>query len=146
MNYQECFNKIWQHAVVEKNPPGWNNELGRCRYRGDKGTKCFIGVLISDDIYDPLMEQKSATELFEQDFSANLRKSLEFSNFSHNNITFVSLLQSSHDGNARGYYEGVKRLRTAEEFSLGVEQSLRAVALRFGLSIPENKKSVEIVH
>ncbi len=38
------------------------NEKGGCAYRGQKGRKCAIGVLIKDEDYNPSFEGKSSSE------------------------------------------------------------------------------------
>lgn len=43
---QEAFDKIWDWFVVQGHGPSYND--GMCGYRGDRGCKCNIGVLIPD--------------------------------------------------------------------------------------------------
>ena len=54
---QELFDKIATHLLTQ----GARSEssIGRCLYRGDFGSKCAVGCLISDEEYDPKMEGSS---------------------------------------------------------------------------------------
>jgi hypothetical protein len=101
---QEIFNKVWQHAVIEQQPPSITYE-NQCRYRGPDGTKCFIGVIIPDEKYDPSFEKSS------------LRHILEVLNFDVELSPFLRSLQCIHDSCARYdekyYFQNVK-LRLTE--------------------------------
>lgn len=53
MTKQQIFDKVATHLIKQKRFSGELNEEGHrmsCLYRGPDGTKCAIGVLISDDI------------------------------------------------------------------------------------------------
>lgn len=54
MNKQEIFNKVVEHARTQKQKA--INKYGSCRYRTEDGLKCFVGALIPDDKYDPVIE------------------------------------------------------------------------------------------
>ena len=54
MTEQEAFNKVWEHFVANKQPRSVKGSS--CAYRGDNGTKCAVGVLIPDVLYDPNAE------------------------------------------------------------------------------------------
>jgi hypothetical protein len=53
---------------------------GRCRYRGPNGTKCAVGMLIPDDLYDSHIEDKSAGPM------------LQYLQAKHPNNPYVGLL------------------------------------------------------
>lgn len=55
MTNQEAFNKVWDHFVTNNGKPSLDFR-GDCLFRGPNGTKCAVGVLIPDDIYDPAMD------------------------------------------------------------------------------------------
>ena len=62
---QDCFDKVWNHFVVEKNPlsfelSGVGDRL--CLYRGLNGEKCAIGILIPDDKWNPDCENQSPVQ------------------------------------------------------------------------------------
>lgn len=54
MNNQEAFDKIWDWFVVQRKPMSTNGVS--CRYRGDGGAKCAVGVLIPDELYSESVE------------------------------------------------------------------------------------------
>lgn len=56
MNLQEMFDKIWDWTIVQNQPRSFDCNINRCLYRGPNGTKCFIGVLIPDELYSPELE------------------------------------------------------------------------------------------
>jgi hypothetical protein len=47
MELQEAFDKIWNHFVVNSGERSFDGKA--CMYRGPNGSKCAIGVLISDE-------------------------------------------------------------------------------------------------
>lgn len=56
--YQQVFNKVIKHLVKQNcKATDW---CGRCKYRGDNGTSCAVGCLISDKYYDESIEGNSA--------------------------------------------------------------------------------------
>jgi hypothetical protein len=61
MTRQEIYNKVATHLLAQNEVS--KNELGRCLYRGPRGLKCGIGVLIPDDVYDPCCENTAADQL-----------------------------------------------------------------------------------
>ena len=66
MTTQEAFNTVWQHFVVEKNPPATfitDDGRVRCRYRDSDGNRCAAGVLIPDHLFNELMEGQSISSL-----------------------------------------------------------------------------------
>lgn len=59
MTKQEIFDKIVAHARKQKEQSLYvygNSGLECCMYRDKQGRSCFIGALIPDSLYDPLME------------------------------------------------------------------------------------------
>lgn len=61
MTNQEAFDVMVRHAR-EQGCKSWNSER-KCRYRGNGGTKCFVGALIPDAEYTVLLEGKPAISL-----------------------------------------------------------------------------------
>lgn len=54
---QEIFDVVATHLLAQgAKSVGWT---GECLYRGPKGLKCAIGVLISDELYSPEIEGAS---------------------------------------------------------------------------------------
>lgn len=60
MNNQEVFDKVVEHLVAQGQPA---REGFKCFYRGPNGTKCAVGCLIPDELYDEAMEGRSASIL-----------------------------------------------------------------------------------
>lgn len=56
---QEIFDKVKEHALQGMR----SVELGCCMYRGLEGRKCFVGVLIPDELYDSSFEGKQVSML-----------------------------------------------------------------------------------
>lgn len=94
MNKQDAFNKVWDWAVVKKNPKA-GSEIS-CYYRGPNSTKCFVGVLIPDSLYSPDMENNSASDMIKEYpelleyLSINVDKDPD-------ELSFLDELQNVHD-------------------------------------------------
>lgn len=59
LTLQEIFDRVVRHARKQgcKSLGMWKpGHPGACAYRGDGGTKCFMGALIPDEVYDPRIE------------------------------------------------------------------------------------------
>lgn len=56
---QEIFDRICDHAVTQNSVS--SDEDGGCLYRHPDGRRCFVGVLISDEAYDPSIERRDVT-------------------------------------------------------------------------------------
>ena len=61
MTNQEAFETMVRHAR-EQGRKSLNSQ-GKCRYRGQNGTKCFVGALIPDAEYTVMLEGKPAMSL-----------------------------------------------------------------------------------
>jgi hypothetical protein len=65
MNAQEIFDTAVRHLFTQGKRGGkqanyyYGSEGFKCQYRGEDGTKCAVGALIPDELYDPLMDRKS---------------------------------------------------------------------------------------
>ncbi len=111
---QEVFNTVWRHFVVE----GWSLAFDReeevCLYRGPNGTKCAIGLFLSDE-----------TALASRCEPVN-RLTLPPILKDCRSMEFLKALQAAHDDAAfRGY---------------SISKNLELVAMRFGLEIPTEEK------
>lgn len=58
---QEIFDIVSAHLLTqnEKSVVVAHNGVSQCKYRGPRGLKCAIGVLIPDEKYDPSWEGRS---------------------------------------------------------------------------------------
>jgi hypothetical protein len=131
----EAFRKVWQHFVVEGNGPSISIN-GSCKYRLDDGRKCAAGVLLADEDYDPTCEG-GGVDQFGDDYNASFRlehspllaAALRTLDPLGSRYTLADCLQSAHDReavNGSGY----------GSFSVGVRETLEAIARRFGIEIP----------
>jgi len=88
MTYQEMFDKVCAHLLTQ-NKKAMDYE-GICRYRSDDGTKCAIGCLIPDDLYEKELEGKGVRELILSEF--------KFSSYLQQfDLKFLIALQATHD-------------------------------------------------
>lgn len=89
MNKQEIFDKVYS-ALINQGEPSVNG--GVCAYRGANGTKCAIGHMIPDDLYDPEFEGKTIHGMY----NATLESIFQVDNINPY-LTFLSDLQRAHD-------------------------------------------------
>lgn len=104
MTRQESFNHICRNLIAASAPSVyWNDPLEKiCQYRGEDGTKCAVGWLIPDDLYDPHMEGKTVLRLF-VDYP-ELRKEPLFKEWTSD---LLCDLQHIHDGAATAWHHGM---------------------------------------
>ena len=87
---QELFNKVFTHLLTQKEQS--MDSKGLCLYRGPKGLKCAIGVLIPDNEYKKTVESLSVIDLnHEVQLACGLDES---------NIDLAQELQAIHDGDS----------------------------------------------
>jgi hypothetical protein len=127
LNKQEIFNKIWDWAIVKEMPKSislskvdpFNPNKNQCLYRGENNSKCFIGVLIPDDIYYPALEGASVFHDYMKEIFTKINIPTD-----KNMLNFLSDLQLLHDCCPQdSYHEDIK-------------EDLIAFADRNGLTIP----------
>lgn len=97
MNRQEIFNKVAAHLLTQgRKAQRGANVVGdtptQCRYRGENGTMCAVGCLISDDVYTPELEGAPVRR-------ASVLGALKSSGVSvyGDAIMFLARLQTIHD-------------------------------------------------
>lgn len=88
MNNQIVFNDVVKHLFKQGKQSLSIGNL--CSYRGTDNTKCAIGCLIPDELYDSSMERRSIKDLI---FSINNIKNL----FKDVNKEMLYDLQQCHD-------------------------------------------------
>lgn len=88
MKNQEMFDEIWDRVVVQKIGPSYDKDTELCMYRGPDGNKCFAGVFIPDNLYNPEMERRKIDLLIER--IPELSSIFEEKNFARD-------LQNAHD-------------------------------------------------
>ncbi len=117
MNKQDVFNRVVSHARAQ----GRRSLLptGSCAYRGENGTKCFIGALITDEAYDRSLERQDVS-------SHEVREALAASGViveTTEDRKLCSRLQTIHDGS--GLHGNAPQQW---------EENFRATAQQFGLT------------
>lgn len=63
MEAQEIFDTVAKHLFVQGRRATSPGNALMCAYRGEGGAKCAVGVLISDEIYDGMMEGRTVSGL-----------------------------------------------------------------------------------
>ena len=120
---QEDFSKVWNHSVVEKNPPSYvHTEAGgvSCRYNGDDEERCFYSVCLTDEERKNVIEGVGAEYIIK-----------EFGIKRHADMVLAyRKLQYCHD-------DAVKAVRpNVGNFHAVAEEKLREFAESHGLKIP----------
>lgn len=61
----EQFDKIANHLIKQgkRSKISWSGDYGMCAYRGEGGTKCAIGAVIPDHLYNEKMESRTFATL-----------------------------------------------------------------------------------
>lgn len=62
MTRQEIFDKVARHLLTQGQRA--ETEGGDCVYRAEDGTKCAVGCLIPDELYDPEFEGLLISHIF----------------------------------------------------------------------------------
>ncbi len=84
---------------------------GHCLYRGPGGTKCAVGHLIPDTLYDPGMERISISRILEGTRFSQLRHMKSYR-------IFIDTLQIAHDHCHTPYEINVKLRDIAKYYGL----------------------------
>ena len=71
---QEAFDAMVAH-LRNQGEPSLDEELERAVYRNANGLKCAIGVLISDEYYDPAFDQNGGLDVMKPEVQSALAKS-----------------------------------------------------------------------
>jgi len=128
MNNQEIFDRVAKH-LLQQNCVAVTS-FG-CAYRGYKNTKCAIGALIPDDIYDPDMEGNDIISL--------LNKYPSIKNlFEGVDKTFLDKLQQCHDSIVRLNVDNIMDdtdHKKNKDFTSEISNNLRALAKLYKLEV-----------
>lgn len=62
MNYKALINDV-REFLAKQGKRAWDEETQGCMYRTPDGLKCAIGCLLPDELYDPAMENRTASFL-----------------------------------------------------------------------------------
>jgi hypothetical protein len=150
MTKQEIFDKVWNHFVVENNPPAMDTERRSCRYRTHDGLKCAVGILIPDKEYLPVIEQHIVTYLYMvfQEGRGYCPPTLAklFREGNYNVGQFLHALQSAHD--TYGVESYANDSKDAGDHKLAITKrvfeqyvaTMREIAYKEGLTVPSETK------
>jgi hypothetical protein len=150
MTDQEIFDTVAKHLIAQGKQSllpqvAGDSEYNGCAYRGENGTKCAIGCLIPDELYNPIIENTSVQVFFDtvsatefvrghnvsavdpeialDDFLAITQKIGDFIGRTGNDTeSLLGDLQSAHD-NCFGSIEDIKGALygVAEDFELSAK-------------------------
>ncbi len=87
MTPQEIFDKVCVHLFTQRTPA--MNDGGDCLYRGPDGTRCAVGALIPDDVYEERIEFKDVYGIREWLIEKKL--------FRFSDVGLLKELQDVHD-------------------------------------------------
>jgi hypothetical protein len=92
MTKQEIFDKVATHLLTQNAKSIVGSGVDSfCRYRGENGMKCAVGVLISDDEYRECFEGHSASSVVRRSRRhPDLRRLVD-------HMDFLDAIQSIHD-------------------------------------------------
>lgn len=138
MNKQAIFDQVLAAMRKQGQPSAKVTPGGSvyCMYRGPEGTKCGIGHLIPDDVYDPAMESKPVLMLLES-FPQALGFDPEVDVWSNNNGVFLDSLQQCHDNAVRdegSVFDADTGLPQNERFMRCYEKRMSELAHARGLT------------
>jgi hypothetical protein len=116
---QEIFDECSEH-LLKQNRKSIAESVG-CLYRDDNGLTCAIGCFITEEEYDPNMEEENIDgptfiSFFEKDYNHLKNKVKELKNMS-----LLMALQAVHDNHDVEDWE-ISLKEVAEEFSLKIKK------------------------
>ena len=121
MKQQEAFNKVWQHFVVEKNPPGRSGDGIGCFYCTPEGNRCAVGALVTMEEAKKMVADELGSVRHMQEFNWRIYIPESIRNLDRQ---FLIALQDSHDNTTR------------TTFHSSFEAGLRELAVNFSLEVP----------
>jgi hypothetical protein len=119
LTLQEIFDTVSKHLLIQKER-SYDPVNGWCMYRGPRGLKCAVGILISDDLYDEAMENEPVGFLFSSRRDVIVGSGIDAD--SNEACRLLRELQFMHDGEKPSMWES----------------SLKDLASRFDLSFNTN--------
>jgi hypothetical protein len=99
MTRQDIFNTV-ATALIAQGEPAKEPLGGACRYRLEeygRMLKCAVGHLISDEAYDPEMDQTGRASTVISEFGHKLPELEAFMFKREDNSTFLNFVQVAHD-------------------------------------------------
>ena len=96
MTPQEIFDTVAKHLFAQgrratiRETDIYGEVSAACRYRAEDGTKCAVGALIPDEVYDPKMEGYDVDCVLSSDPGY-------LPEWMHDNAELLRALQTAHD-------------------------------------------------
>lgn len=90
---QEIFDQACRHLANQKRQ---SSCCGYCKYRGPRGTKCIVGIFISDEEYNPDWDIDGITVERFEDCDERYRPAI-LQGASPERIAFLKDMQNAHD-------------------------------------------------
>lgn len=130
-NHQEALNRTYKHFITDKRPFSYcenSEDPNRGRYRGDDGTACPVGLLMTDEEYSPDMEGKAPMWI---DNDENpMRMAISY------HLDFLFRLSDAHDQIIPVWREGKH-----DAARLYLELELAHIATDWKLNLPQSSYS-----
>lgn len=121
MTKQSAFNKVWRWFIRDGHGMSWDvNNDGQCMFRGPRGAKCAVGVLIPNRLYKKEMEEPNLRGIM-----------VRVPSLKPLGMDFLSELQSCHDAAVEAGYSPFKGV---------IRKNLTTFAEVNSLNIPKNGK------
>ena len=117
---QEAFNAVWRHFVTKGRAKSIGKDGECCMYRGPRGQKCAIGVLIADDDYDPEWDRDDPPSAG----GPTIRRVL---GAPESDMEFLEDLQYVHDYAGYPFHDNIRR-------------RLKGLAAEYNLTIPGRRR------
>ena len=113
---QEIFNKCSEH-LLKQNRKSIAESVG-CLYRDDNGLTCAIGCFITEEEYNPDMEEENIDG---PTFISFFKEQHNYSEDEHKVMPLLMALQAVHDNHDVEDWE-ISLKEVAEEFSLKIKK------------------------
>lgn len=120
LNKQQVFDKVAAHLLAQgQTSSKGNHPGGTCLYRGPNGTKCAVGCLIPDDMYEPTMEGKSMPESGDFDMYLSTVGKVLVQIVEEDTFPLLAALQILHDTVIPKHWD-IELRKSAVKFNLKV--------------------------
>lgn len=112
MKRQEIFETVAKH-LFNQGEQALSPGSGYCRYKTPDGLKCAVGILIPDEQYDEVLEEKDVSHLIAFCQADNFKTAPVVRSFKRH-AAFLTDLQNVHDSSCAWESEHVMRTKLEE--------------------------------
>ena len=135
---QEIFDTVYHHFITNKQPRS-TNTFGGCQYRGPNGTKCAVGVLLTDDEcagWDDLKFLTSDNGIYMTTLGLDWMSSVISSGDFKPNVTYFATMGVLPD-RLKPHLALISALQCVHDYNtLLTHDSFKQVSNHFSLAIP----------